>query len=55
MEKSDFENEQSLEPITNEATSGLDNQSFFLASEQTPTRIPPSATEFIMRRMMEAR
>lgn len=53
MEKSDFDNGQSLETTPNEATTGLDSQSFFYASEQTVVRPHPDASEFIMRRMME--
>lgn len=45
---------QRLTPPIHEADQGLaDDQSFFLASEQTGPKPPAAATEFIMRRMME--
>lgn len=50
MEKSNNQTEIKLQDNT--ADSGLDDQSFFYAQEQTTENIPKIPTEFIMQRML---
>ncbi|MCA9336723.1 hypothetical protein KC955_02570 [Candidatus Saccharibacteria bacterium] len=52
MEQSIVQIEQQLEHITEVIDTGLDDQSFFYASEQPDMNQRTLPTEFIMQRMM---